>query len=215
VKSRFSLQTRLLLQWKMVTIPRIAGPRAVRNPRRWPTGSFTSAGSTPYGVDSHREESLGRRRRRCTGTSSPKDQLIAEYLRQRFGPAGWPCSTTTLADTTGGTRSTAIQRVFELLGDWFEELRTEGVRSSMRAPSSESTTRLPVVTRSTRRQLTTRFVDLCDEAGVEVPSLLARPDSAAYDAALVSAHIDGPGRPRRRHGTRPLALLKQATARRR
>jgi len=147
------------------------------------------------------------------GHFQSKDQLIAEYLRQRS--ARWLALLDDELAARGGTPIDRIQRVFELLGDWFEEPSYRGCPFINACAEFGVDHPAAVVTREHRRQLTTRFVDLCAEAGVEVPSLLAAQLLLLYDAALVSAHIDGTPAAAQTARDAAVALLKQATARRR
>jgi AcrR family transcriptional regulator len=148
------------------------------------------------------------------GHFQSKDQLIAEYLRQRS--AHWLALIDDELAARGGTPIDRIERVFELLGDWFEQPSYRGCPFiNACAEFSRADHPAAVVTREHRRQLTTRFVDLCAEAGVKVPSLLAAQLVLLYDAALVSAHIDGTPAAAQTARDAAVTLLKQATATRR
>ena len=143
-----------------------------------------------------------------------KDALIAEYLRQRS--ARWLDFIDDELATRGGTPVDRILRVFDLLGDWFEEPSYRGCPFiNACAEFSGPDHPAAVATREHRGQLTTRFVDMCTEAGVSAPSQLAAQLMLLYDAAMVSAQIDGgPGAARTARDA-AAALLNQATASRR
>ena len=119
-----------------------------------------------------------------------KDDLVAAYLRRRS--ERWLTFLDEQLAAQGGAAAARILRVFDLLGDWFGEPGYRGCPFiNACAEFSGADHPAAVVTREHRAQLTARFVGLAGEAGATAPERLAAQLVLLYDAAMVSAQIDG------------------------
>jgi AcrR family transcriptional regulator len=119
-----------------------------------------------------------------------KDELIAAYLRRRS--ERWLAL---IDDELGAHRGGPAERIlhiFDLLADWFDEPEYRGCPFiNACAEFSGADHPAGVVAREHRKQLTARLAGLAAEAGAKSPDRLAAQIMLLYDAAMVSAHIDG------------------------
>lgn len=84
-----------------------------------------------------------------------------------------------------------ILSIFDLLGELASRPEYRGcafVRASADASSSE---KVRTVCEQSRAYMLGKFTDLCREAGVRDPQLLAKQLVLLYDGASISAHMDG------------------------
>lgn len=118
-----------------------------------------------------------------------KDELVAAYLRRRS--ERWLGFVDEELAAHGGTPAERVLKVFDLLGDWFEDPVYRGCPFiNACAEFSDADHPAAVVSREHRAALTQRFVGLCTEAGAADPRQLAAQLVLLYDAAMVSAHVD-------------------------
>jgi AcrR family transcriptional regulator len=137
-----------------------------------------------------------------------KDELIAAYLRRRSET--WLAFVDADLAAQRGGPARRILRVFDLLGDWFAEPGFRGCPFINACAEFGGDHPAAAVTREHRQQLKARFVDLAREAGVKSPDRLASQLVLLYDAAMVSAHIDGDPSPARTARDAAAVLLEQA-----
>jgi AcrR family transcriptional regulator len=137
-----------------------------------------------------------------------KDELIAAYLRRRSEQWLAFVDAELAAQRGGPTRR--ILRVFDLLRDWFTEPGYRGCPFINACAEFTSDHPATAVTRAHRQQLLTRFVDLATEGGATSPDRLAAQLMLLYDAAMVSAQIDGDPTPARTARDAASVLLAQA-----
>jgi AcrR family transcriptional regulator len=138
-----------------------------------------------------------------------KDELIAAYLRRRS--ERWLAFVDDELAAQRGGPARRLLRVFDLLGDWFAEPGFRGCPFiNACAEFADADHPASVVTRAHRQQLMARFVDLAAEAGAKAPERVAAQLMLLYDAALVSAQIEGGPAPARTARDAAAVLLEQA-----
>lgn len=137
-----------------------------------------------------------------------KDELIAAYLRRRS--ERWLAFVDDELAAQRGGPTRRLLRVFDLLGDWFAEPGFRGCPFINACAEFAADHPAAAVAREHRAQLLSRFVDLAAEAGAKSPDRLAAQLMLLYDAAMVSAQIEGGPSPARTARDAAAVLLEQA-----
>jgi AcrR family transcriptional regulator len=138
-----------------------------------------------------------------------KDELVAAYLRRRS--ERWLAVVDErLAGVRGGPAKRVLA-VFDLLGEWFADPAFRGCPFiNACAEFSDPDHPAAIVSREHRARLTGILAGLCAEAGATSPDRLAAQLVLLYDAAMISAHIEGDASAARTARDAAAALLRQA-----
>jgi AcrR family transcriptional regulator len=119
-----------------------------------------------------------------------KDGLIASYLENRGET--WRQHLAAELERRGSTPEEKLLAVFDVLGDWYRDEDFRGC-PFINAAAELANLAHPgyVATKRHRDWLRALFKDLASRAGVKAASALADQLLMLYDAATVTAHLDG------------------------
>jgi AcrR family transcriptional regulator len=118
-----------------------------------------------------------------------KDELVAAYLSRRC--ERWREHLDTELAAHGGPASERILYVFDVLGTWFAEPTYRGCPFINAMAEFSGDHPAAIATREHRQGLLRIFAQLGAEAGTPAPDSLAAHLLMLYDAAMVTAYIDG------------------------
>lgn len=118
-----------------------------------------------------------------------KDELVAAYLSRRCLRQREHLETELTA--RGGTASERILCVFDVLGQWFAEPTFRGCPFINAMAEFSGDHPAAIATREHRQGLLRTFARLGAEVGVPAPDSLAAHLLLLYDAAIITAYIDG------------------------
>lgn len=140
-----------------------------------------------------------------------KDELVAAYLRRRS--ERWRARLEVELDAHPGPADQRILHVFDLLGEWFAEPGYRGC-PFIHACAEFANDDHPAViaTREYRAWLLAILARLSAEAGVAAPDALATQLQLLYDAAMITAYLDGAPSPAQTARTAAATLLAAASS---